>query len=101
MSSSRLAVSALLLAGVLCCAGVAPEIGTAGMEPPVRELIETRRAELNAAPAAETWGALGDALLAHGLEAEAAGCYARAVESSDEPFEWLYLQALATMLWSG
>jgi len=96
VSSSRLPVSTLLLTGVLCCAGVAPEIGTAGMEPPVRELIETRRAELNAAPTAETWGALGDALLAHGLAAEAAGCYAHAAESSDEPFEWVYLQALAT-----
>ncbi len=96
MSSLQRAVSTLLLAGVLCCAGVAPEIDTTGMELPVRELIETRRVELNAAPAAETWGALGDALLAHGLETEAAGCYARAVELSDEPFEWLYLQALAT-----
>jgi tetratricopeptide (TPR) repeat protein len=96
VSSLRLIVTTLLLAGVLCCAEIAPEIDTTGMEPPVRELIQTRRAELNAAPAAETWGALGDTLLAHGLETEAAGCYERAVELSDEPFEWLYLQALAT-----
>ena len=96
MSSPRRAVFTLLLAAVLCCAGIAPEIDTAGMEAPVRELIEARRAELNAVPGAETWGALGDALLAHGLESEAAECYARAVELSDEPFEWLYLQALAT-----
>lgn len=95
-SSSRLCACTLLLAAVLCCSGVAPEIDTAGMEPPVRELIETRRSELRAAPSAKTWGALGDALLAHGLDSDAAACYARAVELSDEPFDWLYLQALAT-----
>jgi len=95
VKSPSIAVPALLVVGVLCCAGVAPEIDTTGMEPPVRELIEARRADLNAAASAETWGALADALLAHGLNPEAAGCYAHAAELSDEPFEWLYLQALA------
>jgi tetratricopeptide (TPR) repeat protein len=95
-SSLRLSACTSLLAAVLCCSGIAPEIDTAGMELPVRELIETRRNELNAAPSAQSWGALGDALLAHGLDSDAVTCYARAVELSDEPFEWLYLQALAT-----
>jgi tetratricopeptide (TPR) repeat protein len=92
----RLGACTSFLAAALCCSGIAPEIDTAGMEPPVRELIETRRNELNASPAAQSWGALGDALLAHGLDSDAVTCYAHAAELSDEPFEWLYLQALAT-----
>ncbi|NIM00222.1 MAG: tetratricopeptide repeat protein [Acidobacteria bacterium] len=87
---------ALVVTGLCGCATVAPEIDTRGMEPPVRELIAERRAALNAAPGADTWGALGDALLAHDLDADAAGCYARAAELTDDPFEWLYLQALAS-----
>jgi len=88
---------ATILLGVALhgCGSTAPTIDLTGMEPPVRQLIESRTAALNKAPAAETWGALGDALLAHGLETEAADCYARAVESASDPFEWLYLQALA------
>jgi tetratricopeptide (TPR) repeat protein len=86
----------VLLTGALACATGAPEIATDGMEPAVVELIEARRSQLDTAPSAETWGALGDSLLAHGLESEAADCYARAVGLSDDPFEWLYLQGLAT-----
>jgi len=92
----RTAAWALSALGLLGCSGLAPDIETSGMEADVRELIETRRVELNGAPSAQTWGALGDALLAHGLDAEAASCYANAADLSDEPFEWVYLQALAT-----
>jgi tetratricopeptide (TPR) repeat protein len=69
VNSLRPTACTLLLAGMLCCAGIAPDIDTDGM---------------------------GDALLAHGLDSDAASCYERAVELSDEPFEWLYLRALAT-----
>ncbi len=95
MSVLRRLLAGVFVCAAVGCAGTAPPIDTAGMEPSVRELIEARRAELNAAPSADAWGALGDALLAHGLDAQAGGCYARAAELSDEPFEWLYLQALA------
>jgi tetratricopeptide (TPR) repeat protein len=95
--SGRGAGSLLLavLLGALACGGAAPRIDLSGMEPAVRELIEQRRRAVDASPDARSWGELGDALLAHGLNREAAGCYARAVELADDPFEWLYLQALA------
>ena len=90
----RLAL-AVLVSVPTACGGPAPKIDTSGMEPPVRRLIETRRAALNASPEARTWGELGDALLAHGLDREAESCYARAADSDVDPFEWRYLQALA------
>lgn len=93
--SGRLLVAALALTWV-ACADPAPEIDLSGMEPAVRDAIESRRAAVNASPKGPTWGGLGDVLLAHGLEREAAAAYARAAALSDEPFDWLYLQALAT-----
>ena len=86
---------AVLVSCVACDNGPAPQIDTSGMEPPVRELIRERRAGVADDPGSASWGALGDALLAHGLEAEAAECYAKAVPITEDPFEWLYLQALA------
>jgi tetratricopeptide (TPR) repeat protein len=96
MTTLRTAAWAMLFLNLLGCSEIAPAIETSGMETAVRELIETRRGELNGAPSEQTWGALGDALLAHGIDTQAASCYARAADLSDEPFEWLYLQALAT-----
>lgn len=93
----RIAVLACagLLLGALACDSTAPRIEVAGMEPAVKDLIEERRRGVDASPDAGSWGALGDALLAHGLNAEAEGCYAQAVALADDPFDWLYLQALA------
>jgi len=77
------------------CSDPAPEIDTSGMEPPVQQLIAMRRAAVNASPEGRTWGELGDALLAHGLDHEAESCYALAADADVDAFEWRYLQALA------
>lgn len=73
-----------------------PDPDTEGMERNVAEKIASTRAvvEGDARSAAE-WGRLGMVFHAHELFAEAAICYRRARELSDDDFRWPYLEAQA------
>ena len=66
------------------------------MEPAVRQSIEAAISAVEENPSAPQWGELGDRLLAHGLDAEAAESYRQAVALAPDDFDWNYLHAIAT-----
>lgn len=62
------------------------------MEPQVAEKIQAHRDAVFTEPDShEAWGKLGVVFQAHGLEAEAASCYRRAIELEPSEFRWQYL----------
>lgn len=71
-----------------------PAPDTSSMEPQVAAKIGEVRATVLASPEShEAWGRFGMVLHAHGLNADAAVCYRRAVELSGAEFRWHYLLA--------
>ncbi|MEO1086835.1 MAG: hypothetical protein AAFY88_21585, partial [Acidobacteriota bacterium] len=66
-----------------------------GVEAPVRDVLEARRAAVVDAPSsAEAWGRLGMALDIHVFEADAERAYARAADLDPDHFPWAYYRAL-------
>ncbi|MCP3961407.1 MAG: tetratricopeptide repeat protein [bacterium] len=69
----------------------------ADLDPAVQRLIQSRFAELRAAPAdAGMWGELGLAYEANVLWAQARACFERAAELAPEEMLWRYHHAVAT-----
>jgi len=73
-----------------------PDVETAGMEAPVRVLIDavTRNLEGNRR-SANAWGRLGRVYHAHELYAPALACYDQATRLAPDDFQWPYLAAHA------
>ena len=93
------ALSVLALAVYWFVSSVPPDVPNPDpsvMEPQVAEKIQAHRDAVFAEPDShETWGKLGIVFQAHGLEAEAASCYRRAIELGPSEFRWQYLRVHA------
>jgi tetratricopeptide (TPR) repeat protein len=73
-----------------------PDVPLGKADPPVVAAVEAAMSRVRREPHSdEAWGFLGEVLLVHGYEPQAATCFARAAQLNDREARWPYFQAQA------